>query len=455
MSDQALLIPAAPPRPKTDLSFVAFLRAIRTNALTIWPDEAYEKDTLRQSFIGRRRLLLNDPDAVHHVLVGNAGNYRRSRIGVRLLRPITGDGLLLSEGDEWRHQRRTIAPALAPRVMPMLARHIAAGTEAAMAGLNAAAAEPVDLLAAMQGMTLDIAGQSMFSLEMAQYGDAMRTAMEDYAEHHAKPHLLDILLPPSIPSLRDFGRRRFSRDWMALMERIMAARMQAPPAETPRDLFDLLLAARDPETGEGFGRNQLRDQLATLLLAGHQTTAVTLFWALTLLAQAPGEQERVAAEAGGRSFAVDDAATTLGDLPQTRAVINETLRLYPAAFAIAREAIEADTAAGVEIPPGAMVMVAPWVLHRHRRRWRDPDAFDPSRFLPDAPPPVRFSYLPFGTGPRVCVGAQFALAEATLVLGALMQRFRVELIERRPILPVGIVTTQPDHAPWFRLHRRS
>ncbi len=115
----------------------------------------------------------------------------------------------------------------------------------------------------------------------------------------------------------------------------------------------------------------------------------------------------------------------------------------------------ADTAAGIEIPANAMVMVAPWVLHRHRRRWRDPDAFDPSRFLPGAPPPVRFSYLPFGTGPRVCVGAQFALAEATLVLGALMRNFRVELIERRPILPVGIVTTQPDHAPWFRLHRRS
>jgi unspecific monooxygenase len=455
MSDQALLIPAAPPRPKADLSFAGFLRAIRTNALTIWPDHAYEKDAVEQSFVGRRRLLLNDPEAVHHVLVGNAGNYRRSRVGVRLLRPITGDGLLLSEGDEWRLQRRTIAPALAPRVMPMLARHIAAGIADAMTGLQAAAAGPVDLLAAMQRVTLEIAGQSMFSLEMAQHGDAMRAAMEDYAEHHAKPHLLDLLLPAAIPSPRDFGRRRFSRDWMALMERIMAARLRAPPAETPRDLFDLLLAARDPETGEGFSREQLRDQLATLLLAGHQTTAVTLFWALMLLAQAPGEQARVAAETAGRSFAAEDAAATLGDLPQTRAVISEALRLYPPAFAIAREAIAADTAAGVDIPPGAMVMVAPWVLHRHRRRWRDPDAFDPSRFLPDAPPPVRFSYLPFGSGPRVCVGAQFALAEATLLLGALMQTFRVELIGRRPVLPVGIVTTQPDHAPWFRLHRRS
>jgi cytochrome P450 len=198
----------------------------------------------------------------------------------------------------------------------------------------------------------------------------------------------------------------------------------------------------------------LRDQLATLLLAGHQTTAVTLFWALTLLAQAPAEQERVAAEVATRDFGEDAATETLGNLPQTRAVVNETLRLYPAAFTMAREAIAADEAGGIAIPRGALILIAPWVLHRHRRHWRDPDAFDPSRFLPGAPPPERFAYLPFGTGPRVCVGAQFALAEATLVLGALIRDFRVELIGREPVLPVGIVTTQPDHAPWFRLSRR-
>jgi cytochrome P450 len=455
MSAQALLVPAAPPRPKTDLSFTGFLRAVRTNALTMWPDDAYEKDVVRQSFIGRTRMLLNAPDAIHHVLITNERNYRRSRATVRILRPITGDGLLLSEGDAWRLQRRTIAPALAPRVMPMLARHIAAGTRAAMAQLRAAAAAPVDLLSAMQTLTLDIAGRSMFSLEMAQYGEAMRGAMERYSTQHAQPHLLDLVLPAAIPSPRDFGRRRFQRDWMALMGRIMDARMQAPPAETPRDLFDLMRAARDPETGAGFDHDALRDQLATLLLAGHQTTAVTLFWALTLLAQASAEQERVAAEAATRSFAEDDATATLATLPRTRAVVNETLRLYPAAFTMAREAIAADTAGGIDIPRGALLLIAPWVLHRHRRHWRDPEAFDPSRFLPDAPPPVRFSYLPFGTGPRVCVGAQFALAEATLVLGSLMQTFRVELIEQRPILPVGIVTTQPDHAPLFRLIPRS
>jgi cytochrome P450 len=241
---------------------------------------------------------------------------------------------------------------------------------------------------------------------------------------------------------------------MALMGRIMDARLQAPLSAVPRDLFDLLVAARDPETGQAFGRDQLRDQVATLILAGHETTAVTLFWALTLLAQAPAEQERVAREAATRGFTEADAAATLANLPQTRAVVNETLRLYPAAFTMARQAIAGDSAAGLDIPRGALILIAPWVLHRHRRLWRDPDAFDPSRFLPAAPPPARFAYLPFGTGPRVCVGAQFALAEATLVLGAIIRDFHVELMGRRQVLPVGIVTTQPDHAPWFRLHRR-
>jgi cytochrome P450 len=454
MPDHVLLVPARPERPATEPSFWGFLRAARTNALTMWADDAYEEDVLRKTFIGRTRLLLNDPDAIRHVLVDNTGNYRRSAASIRILRPITGDGLLLSEGENWRHQRRTIAPALAPRVMPMLARHIAAGTARAVARLHEAADRPVDLLGAMQTLALDIAGRSMFSLETAQYGEAMRAALDRYALHHAQPHLLDMLLPPGIPSPRDFGRRRFHRDWMGLIGRIMDARLQAPPAETPRDLFDLLVAARDPENGAAFTHDQLRDQVATLILAGHETTAVTLFWALTLLAQAPAEQERVAAEAATSSFDEADAAATLAKLPKTRAVVDETLRLYPAAFTMAREAIAADSAAGIDIPRGGLILIAPWVLHRHRRRWRDPDAFDPSRFLPDAPPPVRFTYLPFGTGPRVCVGAQFALAEATLVLGALIREFHVELTERRPVLPVGIVTTQPDHAPWFRLSRR-
>jgi unspecific monooxygenase len=450
----SLFIPPHPPIPERELPLLPFLRAIRTNALTMWTAKAYEEDVLVRRFFGRSHMLINAPDAIHHVLIDNHTNYRRSPASVRILRPITGNGLLLSEGDDWRLQRRTVAPSLAPRTLPVLARHIVTCTSEAIATLAAQTNQPIDLLAAMQSLALEIAGRSMFSLETRQYGAAMRRLLTEYARNYSKPHLFDMVLPPSIPTLRDFGRRRFQRRWMALMDEVMRARLAAPPAETPRDLFDLLLAARDPETGKGFSPDQLRDQVATLILAGHETTAVTLFWSLVLLSGAPEEQRRVAEEASGIDIAPERAMTVMPQLVRTRAVISEALRLYPPAFALAREAIAADRVGNLDIPRGTVLLIAPWVLHRHRRMWRDPDAFDPTRFLPEAPPVPRFAYLPFGAGPRVCVGAQFALAEATLVLAMLMRDFQVALDDPVPLLPVAIVTTQPNRPPTFRLRTR-
>jgi cytochrome P450 len=450
---EAIISPPHPPIPKEELSFFRFLRAVRTNALTMWPEAAYQEDLLVRRFLGRSQMLLNAPDAIHRVLVDNPANYRRSPASIRILRPIAGMGLLLSEGEDWRHQRRTIAPALAPRNMPMLARHIAICTQEAVATLAAQAGESVDLLAAMQSLALDIAGRSMFSLEMRQYGAAMRRLLTEYGLRYSQPHLLDMVLPPSIPTLRDLGRRRFQRKWMGLMEDIMQARQPAPVADAPRDLFDLLLTARDPESGEGFSRAQLRDQVATMILAGHETTAITLFWSLVLLCGAPNEQRLVAEEVRNFDITPDAAIDVLPGLVRTRAVIGEALRLYPPAFTIVRQAIGPDRAGTVEIPRGALLMIAPWVLGRHRRLWRDPDTFDPSRFLPGAPSIPRFAYLPFGAGPRVCVGAQFALTEATLVLAALIREFEVSLDDAPPV-PVAIVTTQPDHPPRFTLRRR-
>ncbi len=452
MSATTLFVPPHPPFPPHELSFLAFLRAIRTNALGMWTEAAYQEDVLVRRLFGRSTMLINSPEAIHRVLVDNPDNYRRSPASVRVLRPLTGDGLLLSTGDEWRLQRRTIAPALAPRTLPLLARHIVSGAREAVAVLGAQTDQPVDLLAAMQNLALDIAGRSMFSLETRQYGAAMRRMLTEFGVRHARLRLLDMVLPPSIPTFRDLGRARFKRRWMALIDAIVEARLAAPASDTPRDLFDLLLAARDPETGAGFSREQLRDQAATMILAGHETTAVTLFWSLVLLSGAREEQELVAAEASGVEVMPDNAMAVMPRLVRTRAVINETLRLYPPAFTMARMAIAADRAGGIDIPRGSILMIAPWVLHRHRRLWRDPDAFDPSRFMPGAPQPPRFAFLPFGTGPRVCVGAQFALAEATLVLAMLVRSFRVMLVDQ--VMPVAIVTTQPDHPPVFRLSAR-
>jgi len=448
-------VPPRPSIPAAEPGWYQSFVVLRTNALQMWPKDAYETDVLVRSFLGRRRFLLNAPDAIHHVLLDNAANYTRTSATIRILRPIVGEGLILSEGEEWRHQRRTIAPALAPRIIPMLARHVASATAGTVARLTAADGQPVDLLAAMQMLALEIAARSMFSLEMQQYGAALRAMIARFGTRLGRPYFLDMMLPVGIPTLHDVARRKFRSDWIALMDEIIASRLRAPPSEGARDLFDVLLAARDPETGAAFSRAHLRDQMATMIVAGHETTALTLFWSLYLLASAPVEQERLLQEVRAVALDADNAGDTFTKLPYTRAVVDETLRLYPPAFIIVRKAIGPDRIGDLAIPKGSMVSVAPWVLHRHVGRWKDPDAFNPSRFLDAQQKAPRFAYLPFGAGPRVCVGAQFALAEAIIVLATLIQHFEVALADDTPVLPVGVVTTQPDHPAPFRLRVRT
>jgi unspecific monooxygenase len=238
------------------------------------------------------------------------------------------------------------------------------------------------------------------------------------------------------------------------MESIVAERLRAPASETPRDLFDLLRAARDPETGQGFTPQALRDQVSTMLVAGHETTALTLFWSLYLLASVPAVQERLAEEVKDIEITPENAGEVLPRLSYSRAVVSETLRLYPPAFLVVREAIAEDSYAGVRIPPNSLVLIAPWVLHRHRKHWANPDSFDPDRFLEGAPTPPRYTYLPFGAGPRVCVGAQFAMAEAVLILAMMVQRFRITRADSEPVLPVAVITTHPSRPAPFRLQTR-
>jgi cytochrome P450 len=451
MSDADTL---ASPAAATEPPALGLARAVHENALGFFPPQAFADDVFHRRFFGRQQIILNRPAGIHRILVDNPENYQRTTLSIRILRPLLGQGLVLSRGEDWRHQRHTVAPAFAPRTMPLLARHVAGAAAEAVARLDHRRGRPVDLLETVQLLALEIAGRSMFSLEMRRHGAALRGLIREYAAHLGRPGLLDMLLPPAVPSPRDFARWRFRRRWLELMRALIAARCAQAEAAAPRDLFDLLAAARDPESGAPFTAAQLTDQVATMIVAGHETTAVALFWTLLLVAEAPAVQDRLAAEVKERDLSPARAAETLPALVYTRAVVQEALRLYPPAFTIARQAIAADSAGGVAIPKGTVVLIAPWVLHRHRRLWQDPERFHPDRFLPEAPPPDRFAYLPFGVGPRICIGAQFALTEATLVLAAFVQAFRVERGDKGPVAPRGIVTTQPARSPPFLLRRR-
>ena len=442
----ARLVPPVPVPPDRELSTFRFVATMRTNGIGCWPAAAYEVPVRRRRLLGKVRLTMSDPEAVRRVLVDNVGNYARTALSIRVLRPMLGDGLLISEGAAWRHQRRALAPAFTPRAVETLVPHILSASDEAVAALEGPAASgPVDLFAALQHLALEIAGRTMFSVGMARHGRQLRGFLAAYSERLGRPHVSDALVPLRFATPLDRARARFRRDWVAFLDTVIADRedgRETGPSGQPRDLLDLLRAARDPETGRSFTTEELRDQVATMILAGHETTALTLLWACTLLALSPETQEAVAAEAG------------LDEKPMTRAVIDETLRLYPPAYIIARSALGPDVLAGQRIAPGDSVTISPWLLHRHRRLWRDPDAFDPGRFLPGAPPVPRFAYLPFGAGPRICIGAAFALTEATLALSRIVGRFRLERADDRPVLPAAVVTTQPDHAPAFRLTLR-
>jgi cytochrome P450 len=274
----------------------------------------------------------------------------------------------------------------------------------------------------------------------------------EYGERLARPYFLDMLLPVSWPSPMDLARARFRKRWTEFVAMLIAERRDAGKKNgaPPRDLFDLMDDARDPETGKGFSDAQLVDEVATMILAGHETTAITLFWALYLLALDPETQEEFVSETRGEHLG------SMADIDRqkfARAVVEETMRLYPPAFLIARSARDKDNAAGVEIGKGDIIMIAPWLLHRHEKLWDQPNSFIPKRFM-SAGPPDRFAYLPFGAGPRVCIGAPFAQAESVLALARLIGAFRVELADAAPVIPYGVVTTQPDHSPMFRITRR-
>lgn len=447
------IIPPTPPRAPDEMSFLGRVAVLRQNMIATWGQRAYEEDVIKGRFFLRNSFILNQPDAIRHVLLNNYENYSRTPAGIRMLRPVLGDGLLIAEGHSWTFQRRTLAPAFTPRATANLVPHMTAVLDEALAKLDERTSEPIDLREVMQRMTLEIAGRTMFSFGMDRHGATLRNFVMEYAARLGRPYFLDMLLPVSWPSPMDLARARFRKRWTEFVATLIAERraMGKKDGAPPHDLFDLMDAARDPETAKGFSDEQLVDEVATMILAGHETTATALFWALYLLALDPETQEEVASEARGEHL---DSIADIDRQKFTRAVIEETMRLYPPAFLVARAAREKDNAAGVEIGKGDIIMIAPWLLHRHEKLWDQPNAFIPKRFM-STEAPDRFAYLPFGAGPRVCIGAPFAQAESVLALARLIGAFRVELVDTtNPVIPLGVVTTQPDHSPLFSITRR-
>jgi cytochrome P450 len=447
---------AAPRRPEGRPTLRQYLRVLRENALATYHPEDFSADIIERRLLWRRTFIINEPDAIRHVLLDNAGNYRKSEISRRLLEPAIGRGLLTSEGETWRRHRRIMAPAFDHRSIVGYAPIMTEMAQGLLAQWDALPdATEVDVAAAMMHTTLHIISRAMFSSDSDEIVDVVEGGVGRY-QTTVRPGLLDLLHFPEWLA-RLLSPRRTTGifdEFDKSVDRLLTARGRAPDAE-PKDLLARLIAARDSETGGGMTAKEVRDQVVTIFMAGHETTAQTMAWTWYLLSQHPAAEAKLYDELtsvlGGRPPCHED----LVNLPYTRTVIEESMRLYPPAHTLARQPIVADEVLGCRIPAGAVVLIVPWLLHRKPSLWEHPDCFEPERFSTErASARPRFSYIPFGAGPRICIGAAFAMAEAMLLLAAIAQRYRLHLKPGHPVEPQGLITLRPRYGLRMTLERR-
>src|SRR6202522_3516342 len=395
----APLLPAPVPRPRR-LSFLEFVGALRNSAIESFAQEAYELDIIERKIFGRRLYVVNDLAAIKHVLIDNAANYQKTEITRRVLEPGLGKGLITSEGETWRQHRRAMSPAFDHRSIASYASVMTGAAEELLADWSRlGAGASVDVSTAMMQVTLNIISRTMFSSDSDHIVAIMDRGAGRY-QAEMRPNMMDFLgLPAWLAGLSrlrvaDRALSEFDRE----IDRLIKLR-SSDPKHGPNDLLARLIAARDGPTGEGMTDQEVRDQVITIFMAGHETTAMATTWTWYLLSQHPAEEARLHAELvsvlAGRAPNSED----LSKLTYARMVIDESMRLYPPVHTITREAIADDTLAGRHLRKGSTVLIAPWVLHRHLKLWQNPARFDPERFTPEhAAARPRFSYLPFGGG---------------------------------------------------------
>lgn len=424
-------------------------QAARRNVLEIIPDIA-TRQPIVSGRTGKRWHMVMDPEANRHILKDAVDNYPKSDVTKLILAPAIGDSLFIAEGQHWHWQRRTAAPVFSLRNVQALAPVMTAAADRASARIAAQIGRAANLFDEMVTATFEVISDVTFSGSDAFDRDAVHKAIDGYIGQTAKVSILDVLGAPSwIPR----PGRIFSSAAMTNVKRVADSAIDARRKDGPRqvpDLLDLLLEGEDPETKRRMDTSELRDNLLTFIVAGHETTALSLAWALYLCAFDQDVQTRARAEA---QAVLGDRAATVADLPRlkyVRQIIDETLRLYPPAAFLSRTARAADTLLGREVRPGDTVMLPIYALHRHRLLWDNPDQFDPDRFA-DPNAIDRFAYLPFGDGPRICIGASFALQEAVIILATLLARFRFSRIAGKDPKPVLILTLRPEGGVWLNV----
>lgn len=397
-------------------------------------------DVVFLRFLNASVCLLTHPDDIEHVLVRSASNFVKSR-NYHVLKPVLGNGLLISEGTSWRKQRTLAQPSFRHENIARYAKVMTDATERMLGGWRDG--ETRDVHKEMMALTLEIVAKSLFGTDVSREAGRVGRAMAEVTHDFSVMSNVSFFLPDSLPLPGKMRLRRSVRE----LDRIVYAIIHGRRATHGRshDLLQMLLDAQD-EDGNRMTDRQLRDEIMTLFVAGHETTAIALSWTWYLLAQHPRAEENLVNELdavlGGRAPELSD----LGALQYTEMVVKEAMRLYPPAWAIGRRAVEDFEVRGYLLPAGTNVLLIPWITQRDARYFVEPEKFDPDRWKEDPTSSgrvPRFAYFPFGGGPRVCIGAGFAMMEATLLLALIAQRFRLLLCSHRPVEIVPLITLRP------------
>lgn len=440
------------------MGLFASIRQMQDNVINLYPPYIFDKDWSVRRFGFQTFIIINRPDLIKEMLVDKTDIYSKGRLNRVILGRALGEGLLTSEGDFWKRQRRIAAPAFHFRKLQALTDVMVACSVEAADRLEAYADTDrhVDFAHEMMRLTMEIVARSLFSSDVKEDVDVLGAAVTVLIDNLGKMSMVDMIgLPEWLPRPSDPR----VRDAMQTLDRMIFGIIEQRRSEgegAREDLLQMLLDARDPETGEGMSDKQLRDEILTLFAAGHETTAQALTWLFYLLSENPDQEALFHTEL---DEILDGRLPTFEDmraLERSRMIFDETLRLFPPAFSISRTAEEDDRLGGeLHVPKGAIVSAAPYITHRNPKIWPDPERFDPERFVDhEVHARHKHAYFPFGAGQRICIGSGFAQTEARMAMAILGQRFRFRLKEGHPVMPQGRVTLRPRFGMKMSIERR-
>lgn len=439
--------PVSVPLVTEPMGILQSLSAARKNVLSIIPEIA-TRQPMVSGKTGKRWHMVMDPDALRRILLEKVEDYPKSLVTKNLLRPAIGDSLFIAEGADWRWQRRATSPVFSHRNVLNLSPIMSTAALTCSNRLSAAPRRAHNLFDEMIATTFDVISDVTFSGDKEFDRDSVHHAINAYVAEAGKVSLSDILgLPDWIPRLSRIVSGKSLKEMKKIADKVIDRRYAIGAKATP-DLLDLLLSAEDQKTNRKMKTEELRDNLLTFIVAGHETTALSLSWALYLIANDQEVQDKARTEIEAQVSGDVVQGEDVPKLPYIRQIIDEALRLYPPAALVSRTAMANDVLCGREVYTGDTVIIPIYALHRSHVLWEDPDSFRPERFAKGCDIP-RYSYLPFGDGPRICIGASFAIQEAVIILATLIKRHRFTPVAGKTPSPEMILTLRPEGGVWL------